>query len=95
MTTSSPDNVDAPKPELSASTVSPVRMLRVCSFESRKQEEMRSLIERAGGVATIAPSLREVPLEDNVAVFGFLDRLLAQQLDAVLFMTGVGAKAVL
>ncbi len=65
------------------------------SFESRKQDEMRSLIERHGGAATIAASLREVALEDNVAVYGFLDRLLAQQIDAVLFMTGVGAKAVL
>lgn len=69
--------------------------LRVCSFESRKQSEMRSLIERNGGLATIAPSLREVALEDNVAVFEFLDRLLAKKIQAVLFMTGVGAKAVL
>lgn len=71
------------------------RPLRVCSFESRKQSEMRSLIERHGSLATIAPSLREVPLTDNVAVFEFLDRLLAKQVQAVLFMTGVGAKAML
>ncbi len=71
------------------------RPLRVCSFESRKQDEMRSLIERQGGVATIAPSMREVPLENNVAVFGFLDRLIAGDLEAVIFMTGVGARALL
>ena len=69
--------------------------LRVCSFESRKQDEMRSLIERNGGVPTIAASMREVPLENNVAVFEFLDRLLAGQFDAVIFMTGVGARALL
>ena len=80
---------------LTPSSTVPERALRVCSFESRKQEEMRSLIERHGGSATIAPSLREVALEDNVAVLEFLDRLLAKQIDAVLFMTGVGAKAVL
>ena len=71
------------------------RPLRVCSFESRKQDEMRSLIERHGGAATIAASMREVPLENNVAVFDFLDRLLAKTLDVVIFMTGVGARALL
>ena len=71
------------------------RPLRVCSFESRKQDEMRSLIERHGGVPTIAASMREVPLENNVAVFEFLDRLLAGELDVVIFMTGVGARALL
>lgn len=71
------------------------RPLRVCSFESRKQDEMRSLIERHGGVPTIAPSMREVPLENNVVVFEFLDRLLAGELDVVVFMTGVGARALL
>lgn len=69
--------------------------LRVCSFESRKQSEMRSLLERCGAQTTIAPSLREVPLADNVAVFGFLDQLLAGKVDAVLLMTGVGARALL
>ncbi len=69
--------------------------LRVCSFESRKQDEMRSLIERNGGRATIAASLREVPLENNTAVFEFLDRLFADEFDVVIFMTGVGAKALL
>lgn len=71
------------------------RPLRVCSFESRKQDEMRSLIERHGGVPTIAASMREVPLENNVAVFEFLDRLQSNDLDAVIFMTGVGARALL
>lgn len=71
------------------------RPLRVCSFESRKQEEMRSLIERHGGSPTIAPSMREVPLEDNVAAFDFLERLLQAEFDAVIFMTGVGARALL
>jgi uroporphyrinogen-III synthase len=74
-------------------THSPSRPLRVCSFESRKQDEMRSLIERNGGVATIAASLREVPLENNAAVFRFLDELQADRIDAVIFMTGVGARA--
>lgn len=69
--------------------------LRVCSFESRKQDEMRSLIERHGGIATIAPSLREVPLENNVAAIHFLTSLRLTEFDAVIFMTGVGARALL
>ncbi len=56
---------------------------------------MRSLIERHGGVATIAASMREVPLENNTTVFEFLDRLLADDFDVVIFMTGVGARALL
>lgn len=87
MTTSSADS--------SASQIAPDHSPRVCSFESRKQDEMRSLIERRGGVATIAASLREVPLENNTAVFEFLDRLLAGEFDVVIFMTGVGAKTLL
>ena len=56
---------------------------------------MRSLIERNGGISTIAASMREVPLENNLAVFEFLDRLMAGRFDAIIFMTGVGARALL
>ena len=69
--------------------------LRVCSFESRRATEMKSLIERQGAIATLAPSMREIPLEDNVAVFEFADELFAGQIDIVVFMTGVGASALL
>lgn len=56
---------------------------------------MRLLIERHGGTATVAPSMREVPLEENEAAFEFAQRLLAGQIDVVVFMTGVGARALL
>lgn len=56
---------------------------------------MHTLIERLGGVATVAPSMREVPLEENAAVFDFAERLLAGQIDIIVFMTGVGARALL
>lgn len=69
--------------------------LRVLSLESRRGEEMRSLIERHGGVATIAPSMREIPLADNPAALAFGDELLAGRIDIVVFMTGVGATALL
>jgi uroporphyrinogen-III synthase len=69
--------------------------LRICSFESRRGSEMKSLIERHSCVATIAPSMREIPLEDNPAAFAFADELLAGKIDVTLFMTGVGASALI
>jgi uroporphyrinogen-III synthase len=69
--------------------------LRMLSFESRRAVEMRSLIERHGAVATIAPSMREVPLEENASAFAFGEELLAGKIDIVVFMTGVGASALM
>lgn len=69
--------------------------LRVCSFESRRGAEMRSLLERHGCVPTIAPSMREVPLDEHAAVFHFVEELLAGRINIVVFMTGVGARALL
>ncbi len=45
--------------------------LRVVAFESRMAAETQPMIERHGGVATVAPSMREVPLEDNHAALDF------------------------
>ena len=71
------------------------RPLRICSFESRRGSEMKSLIERHGAVATIAPSMREIPLDDNPAAFAFATELLANKIDVIIFMTGVGATALI
>jgi uroporphyrinogen-III synthase len=54
---------------------------------------MRSLLERQGMVATIAPSMREVPLEENPEAFAFADRLFAGTIDIVILLTGVGTRA--
>jgi uroporphyrinogen-III synthase len=67
--------------------------LRVCSFESRRQEEMASLIRRQGGEPTIAPSMRESPLEKHEPVFEFWKGLTAGQIDLIILMTGVGTQA--
>ncbi len=56
---------------------------------------MQSLIERHGGEAAVAPSMREVPLEENPAAFSFADDLFAGKIDVVVFLTGVGARALL
>src|SRR5579863_8051635 len=67
--------------------------LRVVAFESRMAAEVAKMIERRGGVAIVAPAMREVPLEDNHAALDFAARLLAGEFDVVLFMTGVGTRA--
>ncbi len=56
---------------------------------------MASLIRRQGGEPTVVASMQEVPLEDNRAVWKFAEALRAGTIDVVVFLTGVGAKAVL
>lgn len=65
---------------------------RVCSFESRRNSEMQSLIERHGAVPTVVASMQEVPLDDNAIAIDFADKLDAGEIDIVVFMTGVGAR---
>lgn len=70
-------------------------MLRICSFESRRASEMQSLIERNGAVAMIAPSLKEIPIEDNTAALAFGEQLARGEVDIMIFLTGVGAQGLL
>jgi uroporphyrinogen decarboxylase len=67
--------------------------LRVVAFESRMAAEAAAMIERRGGTAIVAPAMREVPLEENPAAFDFAERLLAGTIDAAIFLTGVGVRA--
>src|SRR5579875_3727004 len=69
--------------------------LEVAAFESRNAKEIATLISRYGGIPRVAPSMREVPLEENAAAFDFAEKLMAGQVDAVVFMTGVGARALI
>jgi len=56
---------------------------------------MRSLIERQGAIATVVPSMREVPFESNTRAFAFAEALLAGEFDVMVFLTGVGARTLL
>jgi uroporphyrinogen-III synthase len=67
--------------------------LRVLSLESRRAPEMAKLIANHGGEAMVAPSMREVPLESNTKAQEFARVLAAGGYDAVIFLTGVGARA--
>src|SRR5689334_22859670 len=69
--------------------------LRVAAFESRMADEMSRLIERYGGQALVAPSMQEIPLQDNREVLEFGRRLFAGDVDMVILLTGVGTKAMI
>jgi len=64
--------------------------LRVLSLESRRAEEMATLIRKQGGEPFIAPSMREVDLEQHQDAFDFAARLLNHEFDGVILLTGVG-----
>ena len=67
--------------------------LRVLSLESRRAPEMVKLIENYGGRAIVAPSMREVSLESNTEALEFARTLAANGFDMVIFLTGVGTRA--
>ena len=69
--------------------------IRVISFESRLSDAMAESIRRRGGEPVSAPSLREVPLEENVQAFAFGEKLLAGKIDLLICMTGVGTRTLL
>jgi uroporphyrinogen-III synthase len=66
--------------------------LRVLSLESRRAAEIERLIRSQGGVSFIAPSMREIPLEENPEAFEFAAGILGGDFDLVIFLTGVGAR---
>jgi uroporphyrinogen-III synthase len=66
--------------------------LRVLSFESRRAQEIAQLIRNNGGEPIVAPSTREVQTpneEERKLIAG----VLHHEFDAVIFMTGVGARS--
>ncbi|HET8937442.1 MAG TPA: uroporphyrinogen-III synthase [Polyangiales bacterium] len=66
--------------------------LRVVSLESRKSQEMRSLLERHGCTAISAPSMREIPLSDQHEALAFGDELLRDEHAVIVLLTGVGTR---
>ena len=67
--------------------------MRVISLESRRAPEMAKLIESNGGRATVAPSMREIPLASNTQAISFARKLSENGFDIVVFLTGVGTRA--
>lgn len=69
--------------------------LRVAAFESRRAGDIANLIQKAGGVPLVSPSLREVAIEDNPAAVDFAHRLVTGNVDIVVLLTGVGFRHLL
>lgn len=69
--------------------------LRVLSLESRRSPELALLVVNYGGQPVIAPSMREIPLEENSQAIDFGRALLAGRYDFVVLMTGVGTRLLL
>ncbi|HEX4542952.1 MAG TPA: uroporphyrinogen-III synthase [Candidatus Acidoferrum sp.] len=69
--------------------------LRVLALESRRASELAKLISNYGGQPVVAPAMREVPLDSNAEALEFAARLIAGDFDVVIFLTGVGCRAVL
>jgi uroporphyrinogen-III synthase len=69
--------------------------LRVLALESRRAAEIASLISTHGGRPLVAPALREVPLESSTDALEFAAALLRGDFDIVVFLTGVGIRALL
>lgn len=66
--------------------------MRVLALESRRAAEIATLIRNRGGEPTVAPAMREVPLESNAEALKFAGDLIAGGYDAAIFLTGVGVR---
>ena len=64
-------------------------------LESRRARELGLIVTSYGGEPLVAPSMREVPIESNADAVRFIDDLIAGEFDVVVFLTGVGARALL
>src|SRR4029077_20050179 len=67
--------------------------LRVLCLESRRGQEMAKLIANYGGEPVVAPSMQEGTLKDNPEAMSFARKLAEGGFDLVIFLTGVGTRA--
>lgn len=65
---------------------------RVLALESRRAAEMAELIRRQGGEPFVAPSMREVSLEENHEAFAFAEGLFTGSYDMMILLTGIGTR---
>lgn len=70
-----------------------IRPPLVCTFESRRSDEMCSLIRRHGGEPLAAPSMREVPIADNPGAIRFIQDAIQDRFPVIILLTGVGTQA--
>lgn len=66
--------------------------MTVVAFESRMADQMANLISRQGGSPLVAPSMQEIPLENNPEALAFAEHLLSNSIDMFILLTGVGTR---
>src|SRR5207244_11462860 len=66
---------------------------RVGLFESRMSEELGELVRRLGGTPVVAPSVREVPNQQETE--RFVDELVTGRFAIVVLLTGAATSAIL
>ena len=66
--------------------------MTVAAFESRMADHMAKLIARHGGNPMVAPSMQEIPLENNTEALDFAKLLMAGDVDMLILLTGVGTR---
>ncbi|HSB77405.1 MAG TPA: uroporphyrinogen-III synthase [Candidatus Methylomirabilis sp.] len=62
--------------------------------EARRAKEMAEHIAKLGGVAVVVPAVREVLSEDQAEVQAAVRRICGGEVHWAIFLTGVGARAV-
>jgi uroporphyrinogen-III synthase len=67
--------------------------LRVLSLESRRATEVAKLIRTYDGEPLVVPAMREMPASSNRPAFEFAESLMHSDFDLVVFLTGVGVRA--
>ena len=67
--------------------------VRVLIFETRRADELTTMLVRHGAAVTRAPALREAPLPRSPAALELARRLEAGAVDVVILLTGVGTRA--
>ncbi len=68
---------------------------RVAALESRRGAELERLLSRQGAEPHVVAALREAPVADPRPIIDFSHQLLVGQIDVVVFLTGVGCRALL
>lgn len=66
--------------------------LRIVSFESRRSSEMQNLLRKRGAQVHMAPSMREVPLQDQHEAIAFGKALKNSDCEILILLTGVGTR---
>lgn len=74
------------------SAVAPLSGYSFVCFESRQADILSQVLEKNGATVFSAPSVQEIPYEQNPEAFDFAEKLLAGKIDLVVFMTGVGTR---